>query len=329
MNQEYVTEEEKYFLFKEKTLPRLYVEFLHHQREVKGLASGTIHNLKKPVLAFLITYPKYATSNGIKTLRAKHVHDYVTKTAIKLSRHNKSKLINGLREFFRFLFIEEHHPKDLSFCVPSVIIHRLTSFHRGLSQEKIHRVLSVPDRKTHVGRRDYAILLLLASYGIRQGQLIALLMQDINWKNKTIYFKAVKGGKDVTMPLFPNIAEALLKYFAGGRREAPPQFKQVFLTCGSGGSAADGQRPLGKALWYMIHRRFSAAGINQKSYEPKGAHSFRHAFATRLIEDQQPLKTVSDLLGHKSINTTFIYTKSNLTRLRKLCQPWPTQEQKK
>lgn len=320
---DYISEEEKYYLFNRKLLPKLYIEFINYQYADKGLARGTVHNLKRPVLKFLQKHPKYGTSSGAKNLQPKVLHDYVTDTARSLSKEGVSKLINGLREYCRFLFFKDYHKKDLSFAIPSIVIHRLMSLDRGLSKEQIVKLLKVPDRKSLIGKRDYAILLMLAIYGVRQGQLIALKMKDIDWKEKTIHFKAVKGGKDVKFPLYPNVAESLLDYFKSGRNEADKEYKSVFLKIIRKKKGELEQTELGRTLYYMIRRRFDAAGIKEHSYGPKGGHSLRHSVATFLIEGESPIKEVADYLGHRRIESSYRYTKVNLNKLRKLSVKWP------
>jgi integrase/recombinase XerD len=323
MVDEYISEEEKSYIFQGKILPPLYLEFLKYLREVKGVARGTVHNLKKPILRFLMKSPPFGTKQGIKKLREPIIQKYVTETAPALSWEGKKKLVNSMREYFRFLHLKGYISKDFSTVVPSLVSYRMTTIQRGLPWEKVEELLKVPDRKTHTGRRDYAILLMFALYGVRQGQLIDLKMSEINWKLQTIHFRAVKGGRDVVVPLFPEMAEALIEYFKGGRKDAPAKYQEVFLTTGRGGSVVTGQRRIGRALWYMIHRRLKAIGITEASEVPRGPHSIRHALATRMIEKNQPIKTISDLLGHRSIETTFIYTKSDIKRLRKLKVEWP------
>ena len=323
MVDEYISEEEKSYFFQGKLLPPLYLEFLKYSREVKGIARGTVHNLKKPILRFLMKSPSFGTRQGIKKLREPFIQTYVTEAAPTLSWEGKKKLVNGLREYFKFLHLKGYVAKDFSIVVPSLVSYRMTTIQRGLPWEKVEELLKVPDRKTHTGRRDYAILLMFALYGVRQGQLIDLKMRDIDWRGQTIHFRAVKGGRDVVVPLFPEMAEALIEYFKGGRKDAPVKYQEVFLTTGRGGSAVTGQRRIGRALWYMIHRRLRAIGITEASEIPRGPHSIRHALATRMIEGNQPIKTISDLLGHRSIETTFIYTKSDMKRLRNLTVEWP------
>lgn len=268
-------------------------------------------------------YPKFSTPSGIAGLKPKCVQRYVMDGAKSLSREGKRVLTVSLRDFFRFLHLKGYLNQDLSKCVPTLITYRLTTLHRGISWPLVRKLLQIPDRRTHTDRRDFAILLMLARYGIRQGQLIELRMSDIDWKKQTVHFKAVKGGKDITVPLFPDVAKALIAYFKGGRKDAPKKYDPVFLTVGRGGSALDGQRPLGRALWYMVHRQLARMGIDSACPLPRGPHSIRHAFATKLLEEKKSIKVISDLLGHRSIKTTYIYTKSDIKRLREIAAPWP------
>jgi len=320
---EYITEQEKSFLYAGKILPILYREYLDYLRTVKGLARGTIHNRKKPILLFLMKYPHFAHPSGIAKLKPEHVHRHVMEQAKTLPRAGKHNLTTAFRDFLRFLHLKNYIRRDLSGLVPTLIAYRLSTLHRGLEWPVVRKLLRVPNRRTHTGRRNFAILLMLARYGIRQGQLIELRMSDIDWKKQTIHFKAVKGGKDILVPLFPDVAKALVAYFKGGRMKASEKFDHVFLTLGNGGSAIDGQRPLGRAIWYMVHRCLAQIGIDRACKFPRGPHSIRHAFATKLLSEKKSIKVISDLLGHRSIKTTYIYTKSDIKRLRELCVRWP------
>jgi site-specific recombinase XerD len=319
---ERVNEQEKWFFYRGEPLPVLYRKYLDYLRSVKGLTVSTIHNRKKPVLLFLMKMKRFSEPKTIQNLRPAQVHDYMIETAQPLSRDGKRALIVALRDFFKFLHLNDYTRKDLSKSVPTIVTYRLTSLHRGLPWKTIRMLIQSADRRTHAGRRDYAILLMLARYGVRQGQLVSLELDDIDWHKQTILFKAVKGGRDVLSPLFPEVARALIAYFKGGRMEAPKKHKQVFLTTGTYGSQVDGQRPI-PDLWPMVSRRLKVLGVNKTCPFPRGPHAIRHAFATRLLEKNESLKTISELLGHRLLGTTCIYTKSDMKRLRRLAVEWP------
>ncbi len=325
MIKEYITEQEKEYFYSGQPLPKLYREYLLYLKSDKGLSPGTIHNHKKPVLLFLKNIFKKRTS--AHWLRPHHIHDYVTITAKPLSREGKKKLVTGLREFLRFLFLKDYTKKDLSKSVPTLVTYRMSRLHRGVPWKVVESLLKKPDRRTHRGRRDYAVILVLARYGVRSGQVVDLRLHDIDWGKKTIYFKAMKGGKDVLAPLFPDVAQALVAYFKGGRMKAPQKYNQVFLTTGTYGSYNDGQRPIGRALWYMVSRQLARIGYDRGQETPRGPHSIRHAFATKLLEEKEPMKTIADLIGHESLRTTYIYAKSDMKMLRTIIAKWPILEE--
>lgn len=328
MNPAYLTEQERTLFYQGKQLPRLYREYMQYCLKERGLAIGSVHNRKKVVLSFLLANPRFCQASGVRKLQAKHVHDYVMREAKSMKREGKRRLVSSLRDFFRFLAVKEYTAQDLSKAVPTITTYRCTTLHRGIPWKCVEALLKVPDRTTHRGRRDYAFLLMLARYGVRAVQLIELRLCDIDWKKQEIFFRAVKHGKAVTAPLFADVAKALIAYFRGGRMKAPAQYDQVFLTYGGqkGVYRPEKQRPLGRAIWYMVHRHLAKTGFKGINELPNGPHSIRHAFATRLLAKNQPMKTISDLLGHKSIHTTFIYTKSDMPRLRKLALEWPGKE---
>jgi site-specific recombinase XerD len=323
MERELISEEEKEFFFKGLVLPKVYVEYRQYLIHDKGMAVGTIHNRKKPVLRLMIDLPQFSSYSHLIKVQPDDIHKYVIKRSQTLTRYNKKKLVEGLRDFFRFLHLKGHIKKDLSVSIPTVINYRLSTINRGIPWSVVQKLIAIPDRRTHTGRRDYAIVLTFARYGIRGKQLVNFKLSDIDWKNKKVHFPAMKGGKAVDAPLLPDVAQALIAYFKGGRMSAPKKYKEVFLTIGRGGSVLDGQRPLGPKAWYIVSRNLKKVDFDRSDLHTQGPHSIRHAFATKLLEEKMPMKSISDLLGHKSLSTTFVYAKSDLKRLRELVVPWP------
>jgi len=182
-----------------------------------------------------------------------------------------------------------------------------------MAWEDVQKLLAAPDRRTLVGKRDYAILRLVASYGLRIGQAIHLRVRDIDFRQQLIHFPAEKGCKPLSFPILEEVAEALLGYLRE-RGDAPTD--EVFLT------VRGTRRPLGinNHLGSALKSYFLRAGIRATRY---GAHPIRHAFATRLMQQGTPIKEIADLLGHRSIETTFLYTKVDVDRLRRLSVEWP------
>ena len=297
--------------------PKLFQQYLAFLCHDRGLAEGTIHHRKAPVLGLLKAHPEYATPSRIGRVSARMIHQYIIQTAKPFSREKKRTLITGVRDFFKFVYLKGYHPRNLAQAVPTLITYRLDRVPRALAWESVEKLLQVPDRSQPIGRRDYALLLLFATYGVRRIQVANLRFQDIQWRAGTIYFGPHKGGKPLLFPLEAPVAEALLDYIKQDRREISHPY--VFVKHQSGASRG---QPLGRELWCMVHRYLQKIGIDAPT-PSRGPHAIRHAFATRLLAEKKPLKTIADLLGHRSLSSTLIYTKVEVEQLRGLARPWP------
>jgi integrase len=204
--------------------------------------------------------------------------------------------------------------QPLDRAVPTLRTYKLATVPRGLSDTQAQQVLLCINRNSHVGRRDYAIVLLLYTYGVRGGQVRALRLEDINWAQNQILFKASKHGKDSLLPLTDEVGEALLDYLQNSRPAYP--YPHVFLTS----RAPYHPLPHSSSLSAIVDRRIRTAGIQIPS---KGAHAFRHCFATRMLQKGHCLKAIADVLGHRHLGTTFIYTKVDFNALRQVALEWP------
>jgi len=238
------------------------------------------------------------------------IHDYIIANAAG-PRWVRKEIVSGLRSFLKFLHIHSYLPKPLANAVPIIHIPNEERVPRGVPWPEIERLLTAPDRSTESGRRGYAILLLLATYGVRIGQALQMKISDVHWASGTICFAAQKGGKALHLPLTSEVADSLLTYL---NDRGPAEFPELFL------SLTKPRRPLGKG--YIpgdeIARYFQKAGVRAK-----GSHAIRHSFATRLVQHGTPIKTIADLLGHSCINTTFVYTRVHVEQLRQMSGEWP------
>jgi site-specific recombinase XerD len=266
------------------------------------------------VRRFLQFLGRRLTPSQLRQLSAKRIHDYIIRHSSGLTRASRKHLTSSLRSFLRFAHVRGYLPHDLVDAVPVLATWRLAHLPRGLSWEQVQSLLKAPDRRTAVGRRDYAMLLLVATYGVRIGQVTALTRHDIHWHEQTIAFAPSKGGKPLKFPLEKSVAQALLAYLRRDRGPAP--FDEVFLTI------RGARRPLGvnNHLGAALKTYYRRAGIRASVI---GTHAIRHAVATRLLEKGASIKTIADLLGHRDIGTTYIYTKVDLMQLRTLAGQWP------
>ena len=289
-------------------------EYLHWMREHQHAADGTLDRRKLSVSRFLASLGAEGTANGIAQLDARRIESFYIAYAEGRARASRHSMQSALRTFLRFCLHEGYIHRRLDHAVPTLRTYKLARVPRGLSEAQAHAVLESVDRTTDAGRRDHAILTMLHSYGVRGGQIRALRLDDIIWAKDQILFRATKGGKDSLLPLTAEVGESVLAYLQESRPQST--FREVFLTC------RPPYHPLmtSSSLSEIVRRHILALGLEVDS---KGSHVFRHAFATRMVADGHPFKAVADVLGHRYLSTTFIYTKVDFNALSRVALEWP------
>lgn len=291
----------------------LLQEYLDYLKGNRYLAETTIKQHRRYLIPFLEELGA-APVELLRKLSPEQVLALFTKYAQDRGTSLRRCLQGALRLFLRFCFHQGYLQHDLAEAVPSIRSYKLSDVPRGISEEDARKTLQCIDRTTPVGRRDFAIIQLLHNYGLRGGHVRAVRLDDIHWRDNRIRFRAHKGGKEVIEPLIEEVGESLLEYLRHGRPLAP--YPEVFLT------TRQPFKPLRNpsTVSMMVSQRLQQAGVTK----PKGgSHVFRHGFATRMLQQGQSIKTIADLLGHRNINTTFIYTKVDLVTLRQLPLHWP------
>lgn len=290
---------------------KLLIEYTNYLQNQQCLSEATIRIRKFFVEPFL---DYFMNRNQLSELSAKIIHDYILETIQPLHRASKKHLTSSIRSFLRFAYVKGYLGRDLVEAVPIIIIRNLESLPQNIPWEDILKLLTLPDRTTSFGRRDFAILSLLINYGVRISQVTTLKLQDICWQEGVINFPASKHGNALRFPLHEQVAKALLDYIKNDRMITG--FQEIFLT-GKGSI-----HPLSKNNHYQknLRKYFLKAGIGSLA---QGSRIIRHSFATQLVNQNISIKTISDLLGHKWIDTTFIYTKVDVVKLRELTRDWP------
>lgn len=294
---------------------KLLTQYLDYLRDQQCVAPATVVIRRQFIVPFLRFVGELAMPSRLRGLSPKTIHDYVITKSPPLHRASKKHLTSTLRSFLRFAHVQGLLDRSLVTAVPVIATRKLDRLPRGMPWRSVQAMLRKPDRRTHLGRRDYAMLLLLSTYGVRIGQVTALRLKDIHWAGAAIDFAQMKGGKPLRLPLHPMVADALLAYIE--RDRGRPTFEEVFLT-----------RPptphpfsINNHFGPNLARYYRLAGLDG-SFGGR-AHAIRHAFATRLVEQGTPIKTIADLLGHRTIDNTYLYTKVDLPRLRQLARAWP------
>ncbi|MFN7970811.1 MAG: site-specific integrase [Acidobacteriota bacterium] len=287
-------------------------EYVSFQVDQRGTSLATTHRNRRYVEELLAAVGKTDVVH-MESLDGGGIQQFVMARAKALTPSLRKELCGALRTFLRFLVVRGYTTRDLTAAVPVIPTYRLARLPRAISSDATARILAGIDRSTPTGLRDYAILVLLATYGMRSGQLLALRLDDIDWRHQQIRVAGAKGGRDVVLPLHPAVGEAIVDYLRRGR-PVGWSFRQVFL------SAQAPVRPLRRGASNIIRLRAAQAEVDLPCY---GAHAWRHACATRWLAGGRSLKDIRHMLGHSSIETTFIYTKVDLGTLRKVAMEWP------
>lgn len=288
--------------------------YLEWMRDYQHAAPGTLDIRAHSLSQFLQWLGPQATAEGMSELTPETVERFFLSYAQKMGRSARRSMQSALRTFFRFCLYRGLVQRPLDCAVPTLRTYKLATLPSGLTNEQARKVLNGINRGNNAGRRDYAICQMLYTYGVRGGQVRVLRLQDIDWATDRISFKALKHGKDSLLPLASKVGQSLLDYLQNAR--PPSIYQEVFLTT----RAPYHPLPNSSTLSSIVSRHIHAAGINCHS---KGAHVFRHSFATRMLQKGHSLKEIADVLGHRHLGTTFIYTKVDFNALKQVGLAWP------
>ena len=215
-------------------------------------------------------------------------------------------LCSHLRMFLGYLLRERLIPRNLRPAVEAPRTYRLAALPRSISWDEVRRLLEVVDQRTPLGKRDYAIMLLLVTYGLRAREVAALTLDDLDWQRERVRVPERKAGHSTAYPLSPIIGEAVVAYLRHGRPQTSERtlFFQVHAP----------YRPIS---WVTVSQRIAHylhhAGI---AVPRAGSHTLRHTCVQRLVEASFDLKLIGDYVGHGSPSSTIIYTKVDVEALR-------------
>ena len=282
-------------------------DYLNFCRVYRGLSPETL-KMHRYWIGRLGEYSQAKEIKDFKSLKITDLDGFVLNYTSSLSRGSISVMQWVLRSFLRYLFITGEISRDLSPHILSPKMYRNRLIPKHISREEIELVLKQVDIHAAIGKRDYAILVLLVSYGLRSKEIANLKIKDVEWKEKKLSFSSRKSGDTLILPLKEEVLQAILSYLKFGRPKK--EYAQLFLT------STSPMRPLNSSSVSEIARKYiEKAGLNPAS---KGAHIFRHSLAKHLLDQGVPLTTISKILGHKSIRSTMIYTRISTEQLREV-----------
>lgn len=230
--------------------------------------------------------------------------------AAKTDRPVVSEWLSGLRSVLQFLFVSSRCSTNLVWVVPSSPRWTQRSLPQGLEPDVLATVLATCDRRTLVGCRDYAVLLLLSRLGLRAGEVAALQLEAIDWRTGEIAIHG-KGSSLSRLPLPVDTGHAIAAYLKRARRSTTT--RSVFVRCRAPYTSLTSGGIIG-----IAHRALRAAGV-----ERGGAHRLRHTAATQMLRRGASLTEIAQVLRHRHVNTTAIYAKVDSDALRGLAKAWP------
>ena len=294
-------------------LPPILAEYAAFRTQHRGVAPSTNAREVPDILAFMAEFTGI-TQGPVCAIRLQDVDDYVTAIAGRLRPRTTSRVCSSIRSFLRFLHLKGYLDNDLAASVTGPVLRALDRPPRALAWEDVQRLLAAVDTRRRTGRRDYAILLLMATYGMGTAEVLHLQLGDIDWRVGTIHVVRPKTGVNYLLPLLAGPADALLAYLQNGRPRRVAT-RAIFVTAGAP------YGPLSSAaVRHSVRFHATRAGLSGARL---GGHVLRHSHACRQIELAAPPAVVSEILGHRDPASTSSYFRVATERLRELALPLP------
>lgn len=293
-------------------LERRYAGFL---RDEKGLAERSLQVYVPAVSDLLCYLEKRCGTVSVRRLDASVLRAFLLERVRGRSSEFVRLLAISLRSFLRFLHAQGAIRNDLTAAIPPVRKWTQPGIPKKLTPEEVDRVLAAPDRTTATGRRDHAILLLLARLGLRSSEVLSLELGDIRWRTGEILIRG-KGGRQDLLPLPRDVGAGIAHYlrFDRGRRSTA----RVFLRTYAPRVPLTGPASIG----HVVRRAMAQAGVVRPLHI--AAHLFRHTLASRMLQQGANLRDIAEVLRHRVSSSTELYAKIDLQSLREVVRPWPT-----
>lgn len=294
----------------------LLAAFDAYLRDVRGLRRRSREGILLLVRRMLRWYREHRAGRSLSQLSGEDVLTFVSHTLSNtVADGTRSSSVSHVRSFLRYLHAEGMLRTDLASLVPRVPCWRLARVPDTLSWPEVRAVIDAIDVTDPVGKRDRALLLLLATTGLRSQEVRRLELRDVAWRQGELHVRRTKSRRERMIPLLGEAGSALADYVLHGRPKGAVG-GEIFLR------AVPPVGPLScpGSVAAIVRRCLARCGIRPKR---AGAHLLRHSLATRMVQQNRPVKEVADLLGHQSIDTTAIYIKVALPQLEDVALPFP------
>lgn len=289
--------------------PVLFTEFCQWMRQQRGTSDLTLYSYSLSIRDLLKRLGEDPARFDARSLR-----QFVLEKSQHSGWAKAKKCTTALRMFLRFLIAEGKCAAGLDAAIPVLAHWRLSSLPRYVQPEEVERIITSCDLNSPVGRRDRAILLLLARLGLRAGDIVKLRLSDIDWEGAWLCVSG-KGRRQARLPLTQEVGYAIVDYLQDGRPQTDTDvlfirsrapFRAFVSHC---------------AISVIVAQAMRRAGVTCRGRG--AAHVLRHSAATSMLRQGASLQDIATILRHRSIETTEIYAKVDVTTLRQIAQPWP------
>ncbi|MCA1700359.1 MAG: site-specific integrase [Actinobacteria bacterium] len=292
----------------EGPVEELIVRYRRYLVGERALAAGTVRHYERVARLFLSERERPGGLE-LERLCAGDVTGFLARECPRRSVAGARHLVSELRPLLRYLHVAGVIGAPLAWAVPGVSDQRDRTLPRGLEPAVVRKLLASCDRRRTVGRRDYAILLLLVRLGLRRGEVAALGLDDVDWRLGEILVGG-KGGRYDRLPLPVDVGEALVGYL---RRRPRDRSRALFLrVLAPAGALSPG------GVGGVVNEACVRAGV-----APVSAHRLRHTAASEMLRAGSSLAEIGQVLRHRQLQTTAIYAKVDRSALRALARPWP------
>ena len=293
-------------------LEELVADYGRYLRVERRLAEHTVCDAYLPAARLFLAGREGLDGLGLKRLSAADVSLFLVAECPRRSVTGARDLASALRSFLRYLHLAGLIEAPLVWAVPAVADLRDRTLPRGLEPAAVKKLLASCDRRRSIGRRDYAILVLLARLGLRRGEVAALRLEDVDWRAGELLICG-KGNRHDVLPLPVDVGEAVVSWL---RRRPCCESRALFVRMTA---PVQGLAP--HTIGSIVREACTRAGLPRV-----GAHRLRHTAATEMLRHGASLAEIGQVLRHREQKTTAIYAKVDRAALRALARPWPSQE---
>jgi site-specific recombinase XerD len=307
--------EDQHLLVPARSTPRqeLLTSYRLYLERVRGAATSTVSQHVATARNLLVHLGRAENLRRLRTMDQRGIEDFLTVRGARVGRESLQHEVAHLRSFLRFLASRGLAPAGLDTAIDTPRVYRGERLPRALPWETVRAFMRSIDRSTPMGRRDYAMFLLVVTYGLRSCEVVTLTLEDIEWRAGRLRVPRPKVRSPLVLPLTPEVGAAILAYLSDGRPQVAS--REIFLRA---------RAPVGKLKPTAVTEAFQ--GRVRRSGLPipyQGPHCLRHSVAVHMLRQGMPLKAIGDLLGHRSAESTCVYLRLHVEDLRDVALDLP------